>query len=429
MRSMFLLAAALSVSLSALAQAADWPQWRGPNRDAKSTEKGLLEKWPADGPKLLWSITEPEMIGTGYGDASIVGDRVYILGGTTAKKDSKQFVTCLNVKDGKKIWQQNIESKQAGYSDGWGGGPRGTPTVQDGLVFVLGPTGDLVCLDAKDGKVQWSKNFVTDFGGGIPSWGYSESVLVDGENVICTPGGKGGMMALEKKTGKTVWTCKELTDGAGYSSIVIADIGGVKQYVQQTMKSGVGVRAKDGKLLWQVGDIKRATAVIPTPVVQDGYVFYTSGYGAGCECFKLEKDGEDGTKATKIYSNKTLQNHHGGVLAIGDYVYGHSDSGGWMCFPFKTGEDPAWKNNGVGKGSVIAAEGYLYCYSESSGTLARVKATEKAYEESGKFTIPEKSKLRPGSGKVWAHPVISNGKLYVRDYEKLFVYDLQNPAS
>jgi len=427
LRLLFVLSLAVTTAGSLLA--ADWPQWQGPNRDGYSAEKGLRKEWPKEGPKLLWSITDPEIIGTGYGTPAIVGDKLYILGGTTAKKDSKQFVACLNVKDGKPIWKKDITSSDGGYNDGWGGGPRGTPTLDDGFVYVLGPTGDLVCLTADTGDVKWSKNLVKDFKGSIPTWGFSESVLVDDGHVISTPGGKGGMIALDKKTGATVWQCTGFSDGAGYSSIVPTTVGSVKQYVQQTMKSGIGVRAKDGKLLWTVGEIMRKVAVIPTPVVKDGFVFYTAGYGAGCECYKLEADGE-GTKATKVYSkNPSVQNQHGGVIGFGDYVFGHSDNNGWICFPFKTGEDLAWKNPGVGKGSIAFADGYFYCYSEGNGTLARIEPSEKAYKEAGKFKIPEVSKLRPNNGKVWAHPVIAAGKLFLRDYEKLFVYDLQNEGS
>ena len=225
-----------------------------------------------------------------------------------------------------------------------------------------------------------------------------------------------------------MWRCKEFKDGAGYSAIIPTEVGGVRQYVQQTMGSAIGVAAKDGKLLWKAGEIGRKIAVIPTPVVADGYAFLTAGYGAGCECFKLEANG-GGTKATEMYSkNKVMVNHHGGVVRSGDYVYGHSDKNGgleaWVCFDFKKGPDePAWKDKGVGKGSVTLAEGMLYCYSEKDGTLALVKATPGKYDEVSQFKIPDPSKVR-ARDRVWAHPVVANGKLFLRDYEKLFVYDI-----
>ncbi|MEO2092338.1 MAG: PQQ-binding-like beta-propeller repeat protein, partial [Gemmataceae bacterium] len=303
-----------AVLFASPAFAADWPQWRGPNRDGHSADKGLIDKFPADGPKLLWKKTELTDVGAGYGQPAVVGGKMYIIGADGAKLDAKEFVTCLNTTDGAKVWQTKLTTSAGKFSDGWGGGPRATPTVDGGFLYVLGATGDLVCMTADKGEVKWSKNLVKDFGGGIPNWGYSESVLIDGDNLICTPGGKGGILAVNKKTGEKVWQCAELDDPAGYSSLVIADIAGVKQYVTQTMKSGVGVRAKDGKLLWKVGGMKRGVAVIPTPIVADGYVFFTAGYGAGCECYKLEKDG-DGTKATEVYTkNKVMANHHGGVV-------------------------------------------------------------------------------------------------------------------
>lgn len=401
----------------------DWPTFRGPNHSGVSTEKGLLEAWPKEGPKLLWQKSDVKDIGTGYGSPAVVSGKIYLLGADGAKQTANEFVTCLDL-DGKQVWQTKLTTTAGKYNDGWGGGPRGTPTVDGDMVFVLGATGDVVALTADKGEIKWTKNLVKDFGGGIPVWGYSESVTVDGDQVICTPGNKTGLVCLNKKTGNVVWECKELTDGAGYSSVVVAEVGGVKQYITQTMSSGVGVRAKDGKLLWKVGEIGRRTAVIPTPVVtEDGYVFFTAGYGAGCECYKLEKDGE-GTKATKVYSkNKDVANHHGGVSKVGDFIYGHSDSNGWVCFDFKKGE-VVWKDKGVGKGSMTAVGDSLFCYSEQTGKLARVKATDKGYEELGSFTIPATSKIRPNQGKVWAHPVVSGGKLYLRDYELLYVYDM-----
>lgn len=403
--------------------AADWPQWRGQNRDGHSLDNSLLAEWPKAGPKLAWSVKDASIVGTGYGSPSVVGDKLYILGGSSAKQTAKEFVTCLSLKDGSKLWQTELTTSAGRYSDGWGGGPRSTPTVDGKSLYILGATGDLVCLSIDKGEVQWSKNLVKDFGGRIPSWGYSESVLIDGDHLICTPGSAGGMVALEKSTGKLVWACKEFKDGAGYSSVMISNGAGVKQYVQQTMSSALGVRAQDGKLLWKTSNLRRATAVIPSPVVFEDYVFFTAGYGAGCECYKLEKDGQN-VNATVVYkANRDVQNQHGGAVRVGEFIYSYSDSGGWGCLDMKKGE-VAWKNRGIGKGSISYAGGYLYCYSESSGTLARVQASEKGYTEAGSFKIPALSKLRPGSGKVWAHPVIANGKLLLRDYEMLYAYDV-----
>jgi outer membrane protein assembly factor BamB len=426
------LSALAATALAGTATAADWPQWRGPNRDGKSADTDLLKTWPAKGPRLAWSVTAGDEIGVGYGSPAVVGDKVYILGSDSAKKDGQEYCTCLSATDGKKLWKVGLKTTPGNFNDGWGGGTRSTPTVDGDTLYALGSTGDLVALKAADGKLVWRKNLVKDYGGAIPTWGYSESVLIDGDKLICTPGAKGGMIALNKKTGATVWQCKELTDGAGYSSVIPTDVGGVRQYVQQTMSSGVGVRAKDGKLLWKVGEIGRKVAVIPTPVVKDGGVFYTAGYGAGCEYYTLAPDGKGGTTATKVYSkNNVVANHHGGVIEFGGNVFGHTDSkGSWVCFDYTKGpDDTVWANKGPGKGSIAFADGHFYCYGESKGELVRIKATADGWEEAGRFNLPANSKLRPNNGKVWAHPVIANGKLYLRDYELLYVYDLKLPGA
>jgi len=422
-------ATAVGISLG-FAAAADWPQWRGPNRDGKSSETGLIAKFPADGPKLLWSKTDLADIGTGYGCPATSGGKLFILGADGAKQGAGEFLTCLDAATGKRIWQTKLQTSAGKFSDGWGGGPRGTPTVDGEFVYTLGATGDLSCVTAKSGRIVWTKNLVKDFGGSVTQWGYSESVLIDGEKLVCTPGNKGSITALDKKTGKLIWTCADLKDGAGYSSILITEVGGVKQYVTQTMSSGVGVRANDGKLLWKVGEIKRSVAVIPTPVIKDNHVFFTAGYGAGCELFKLEADG-DGTKATLVYKSGFVANHHGGVVEVDGKLYGHSDAKNiWFCLDFlKDGKEAVWTDKSLDKGSITYADGQLYCYGQSKGTLVRIKASDKGWEETGRFNIPELSKERPRQGMVWGHPVVSNGKLYLRDYEKFFCYDISKGST
>lgn len=415
---------ALVLSLAALpAVAADWPQWRGPKRDGKSGDTGLLAAWPDGGPKLAWKL---DNVGTGYGQVAVVGDRLYLVGGD-AKKGAKESVSCLSAANGKELWRTPLDTSAAKFSEGWGGGPRSTPTVANGKLYALGAAGDLVCLDASSGKLLWKKNLVKEFGGGVPQWGYSESPLVDNGNVVVTPGNKTGMVALKADTGEVAWKCTELTDGAGYAGIIPTDVGGVRTYVTQTMQSAVGVRAADGKLLFKTGEIGRRVAVIPTPVVVGDLAFFTAGYGAGCECYKLTADGQGGVKAEKVYSkNKVLDNHHGGVIEKDGFVFGHSDRNGWVCFDYKTGPDePVWKDKGPGKGSIAYADGHFYLYGESNGTLVRIKATSEGYQEVGRFTIPQKSAERKGTqGAIWPHPVVANSKLYLRDYELLFVYDI-----
>ncbi len=416
------LSACLLLTGASVASAADWPQWRGPNRDGKSAETGLLKGFPEGGPKLLWKVTEGDVIGTGYGTPAVVKGRLYVVGADGSKKDAAESVVCLNAATGAPVWKMPLDTSKGNFMDGWGGGPRSTPTVDGDALYVLGSTGDLVAMEAASGKIVWKKNLVKDFGGAIPTWGYSESVLIDGDRLICTPGKKTGMLALDKKTGGTVWACQELTDGAGYSSVVIATVGGVKQYVQQTMSHAVGVNAADGKLLWKVGEIKRATAVIPTPVVAGSSVYFTSGYRAGGELVKI---GTDGKSAKVVHKTSAIANQHGGVIELAGKLYGHSDATQWFCYDFLAGgDDTVWRSDKLDKGSITYADGQFYCYGQGKGTLATVKATEKAWEETGRFTIPETSKVRPNQGHVWAHPVVADGRLYLRDYEKMFVYDI-----
>jgi outer membrane protein assembly factor BamB len=403
----------------------DWPQWRGPNRDGHSAATGLLTKWPEGGPKLLWKI---DKLGPGFGSPAVAGGRLIVLGSTTEDDGGKEIALCLDPATAKEHWRAEIG---AFYNNGWGSGPRSTPTVDGEHVYVLGARGDLHCLNVQDGKKVWSKSLVADFGGNIPNWGYSESVLIDGERLICTPGGaKGTMASLDKKTGEVKWRSEDLKDPAGYASVVPSTGGGTLQYVTQTMQSVCGVRADDGKILWRRTDLRYAVAVIPTPIVYKDHVFVTAGYGAGCELLKLSKDGE-GVKAEKVYTSKVITNHHGGVIRVGEHVYGHSDQNSqWVCLEFlkpgsEDGPSPAWTSKKLGKGSVSYADGHLYCYSEDKGELALVKADPEEWKEAGRLAVPEKSKLRPTTrGKVWAHPVIADGKLYLRDYEWLFCYDL-----
>ena len=232
------------------------------------------------------------------------------------------------------------------------------------------------------------------------------------------------MLALNKKTGKKLWQSAELKDGAGYASIIPADVGKVRQYVTQTMQSACGVRAADGKLLWRVAQLKRSTAVIPTPVVHDNLVFFTSGYGAGCELIRLEPEGKDGTNATVEYTkNAAFANHHGGVVNVGDFIYGHSDRGGWLCFDYKKGEE-TWKSSKLDKGSLTYADARLYCYGQNKGTVVLAEANPEGWKEAGRFETPQKSKHDRRNGQIWAHPVVANGRLYLRDLELLFCYDV-----
>lgn len=324
------------------AAATDWPSWRGALRDGKSPDKGLIKAWPKDGPKLLWTF---EKAGKGYSSPALVGGKIYL----TGSRGGKAEIFCLD-SGGKELWSAPIgEDPEKGYNTGWGGGTRGAPTVSDGLVFAMSATGDLACFNAGDGKRLWNKDLVKDLGGGIPGWGYAESPLVDGDKVIVTPGGdQGAIVAMDKKTGKELWRSKDLKDGAQYSSLVVADVKGKRQYIQLFMNTLAGVDAENGNVLWKSPWPEGRTAVIPTPVYQDGAVYMTSGYGSGCKLVKI-----DGDKATDIWENKVMKNHHGGVVLVDGYIYGFSDGGGLVCQELATGEKK-WSQRGEGcqKGAV-----------------------------------------------------------------------------
>ena len=385
--------------------AADWPQWRGPNRDGVSTETGILDEWPEGGPKLLWKATG---VGAGFSSVSVANGRIYTMG--DGKESSK--VHCLDQKDGKIIWS----SKPVGKTGGNYKGTRCTPTFDDGHLYALGQFGDLVCLRAFDGSEVWRKSLTKDFGGRSGGWNYTESPLVDDGKVIVTPGGKqGAVVALDKKTGELVWQSKEFTDGAQYSSLIVREFGGKRQYIQLTGANVVGLEASTGKVLWQAPR-KGKTATISTPIFHEGYVFVSSAYGVGCNGFKVTHSGGR-FSAKEIYANKTISNHHGGCIRVGDYVYA-SSSGTLACVELKTGKE-MWRQRSAGKGAILIIDGKIILRAEN-GPLALVELNPKEYRQISKFDQPERSKA-----KAWPHPVVSDGVLYVRDQDILLAYDVR----
>ena len=399
---------------------ADWPQWRGPARNNVSPDTGLLDQWSEQGPPLAWKANG---LGRGFSSVAVVGARIFTMGDI----DGSQDVLCLNAKNGERIWAERIgnEWEPNGYA-----GPRCTPTVDGGFVYAVGTHGDIACYHAKDGKRDWQRNFVDDFRGRMHSgWGYSESPLVDGNLLICTPGGNQAMMvALDKKTGKDVWRCKmpEIGgnggDGAAYSSIVISNAAGVKQYVQLVGRGLIGVNAKTGKLLWGYNRVANGTANIPTPLVQGDYIFGSSGYGAGAVLLKIEKSGA-GLEAKEEYflEHKKFQNHHGGMVLLGDYIFaGHGHGAGApTCLEWKTGKVVWREDRGPGSGSaaVAYADGNMI-FRYENGTVALMGATPDGYQLKGKFDIPDVQ--QPS----WPQPVVIGGKLYLREQDALYCYDL-----
>ena len=419
-----LLAAWVSIQAVPLsAPGGNWPQWRGPLRDGVSTETGLLSSWPAAGPPLTWSARG---LGRGFSSVSVAGGKIFTMG----DRGNAQLVLALDEETGKELWAARIGASYQSPDDF--NGPRGTPTIDGGVLYALGTYSDLVALDVATGKQRWRRNLERDFGGRMMSdWQWSESPLVDGDRVVVTPGtGRAAMVALDKMTGKEIWRAgvprlgPKGADGAGYSSIVISNGGGVKQYVQLTGRGLVGIRASDGRYLWGNNAVANDVANISTPIVKANFVFASTSYDTGSVMVELAADGQGGVAATQKYflPPNRFQSHHGGMVLIGDYLYGgHGQSNGFpVCIELATGKS-MWspvRNAGTGSAAVIGAEGKLY-FRYQNGTVVLIDASPSGYKESGSFQIPNPFHLS------WPHPVIAGGRLYLREQDALHAYNIK----
>jgi outer membrane protein assembly factor BamB len=424
----------------------DWPQWQGSNRNAVSKETGLLKEWPKDGPPLAWKVGD---LGGGFSAPAIVGGRLFGM----SNRGNDEVVWALSEKDGKEVWITKLGPAYRGQGMQQGSeGPGATPTVDGDRLYVIGDAGDAVCLKVEDGSIVWRKSFVTDFGGSAPTWAYRESPLTDGNKVICTPGSNKAMLvALDKLTGNTIWQT-QMPDSAGgdaggrggrggrgggsgaaYSSAIAIDFEGQRQYVQFTSKALIGVAASDGKLLWQWARPANSFGInVTTPIYQDGKLFAASAYGKGGGLMKLVKDADGGIKAEEVWFSSNIQNHHGGVAIIDGALYGGNGGNGTgylVCLDFKTGEvlwnegDPDKRR--IRKGSVAVADGRIYYRQDTEARgaadeLILIEPSRKEYLERGRFRVPN-----PSGVNSWSHPVIANGKLYVRDQGNLFCYDIK----
>ena len=396
-------------------QAADWPQWRGPQRNGISAETGLLSEWPKEGPKLVWQVKD---IDSGYSTPSVVGDRLYLLSNQGL---DNEFVQALDTKGGKRVWSQRIG--KVGNPDQQPNYPaaRSTPTVDGEQLLAFGSDGDLACLERATGKVRWQKNVRKDYGGQPGIWAYSESPLVDGEAVICTPGGPDAtMLALNKNTGELIWKCAVAGgEQAAYTSALVIEVGGVRQYVQMLQKGLVGIEAKTGKLLWRYDrTAKGSPAVIPTPVVDGDFIYSAAGRSGGGGV-RLKVNG--GTFETEqLYFSPKLPTSVGGALKVGEYLYGTS-AGALLCLEFKTG-NVKWDDRSIGAAALCYADGRLYLHGEN-GEVALLEATPEAYREKGRFKPVDQPDR--GSSKAWAYPIIADGRLYIRDLGTLWCYDVK----
>lgn len=399
----------------------DWPQWRGPRRDGVSTETNLLTSWPQGGPPKLWTTNG---LGVGFSSVAISGGRIYTMG----DRGDGQYVIGLDEPTGKEVWATRVGSR---HVDEYGG-PRGTPTVDSELLYVVTTSGDVVCLETATGRERWRRSMTRDFGGMMMSdWMFAESPLVDGDRLVVTPGAaRAALVALDKRTGKDIWRAtvpalgRNGRDGAGYSSIVISNGGGVKQYVQLLGRGVVGIRASDGWFMWGYNRIANGIANITTPVVKDDYVFSSTGYETGAVLLQLAGDGNGRVNATEKYflESRVLQNHHGGFVLIDGVLYGgHGHNNGLpVAVELATGRMLWERTRGAGTGSaaVTAAEGRLY-FRYQSGTMALIAANPNNYQLLSSFTIPNVN------NPSWSHPVIADGKLYLREQDALHAYSIK----
>lgn len=423
----FVLAAALIAPAAELqVKPTDWPQFRGPNRDALSPEKGLLQSWPADGPRKAWTVSG---IGGGFSTVSVVGGTIF----GTGKRGGKEVIFALKETDGSELWATPFaDARKVGYDSG----TRSTPTYANGKIYAVSMDGTLACVDATTGKEIWSKSYTRDFGGSVQAWGYSESVLVDDGKVIGTPcSTTAAMVALDANTGNLVWKTPVTRPGGagGYASAVKVMAGTVPMYVNLLGKDGgvVGVHAKTGRLLWQYNRIMNGTANIPAIVNKGNLVFASTGYGDGGAALLQMIPSASGVtvKELKYYGAKELQNHHGGMVLVGDYIYmgrGHNN-GLPTCVELKTGKilwaEDAGAARGSGSAAVAAADGMIY-FRYQNGVMALVKADPKGFELVSAFKLPE-----PSNQPSWPHPTIANGRLYIRDQDKLHAFDIKGTTN
>jgi len=391
---------------------ADWPSFHGSRRDNISPDTGLLDQWPEEGPELIWRI---DGIGEGYASVAIVGDKIF----TAGNIGDNTVISALNM-SGKILWREN---NGPAYSRSFPGA-RATPTVAGGKLYHLNGDGDVICLDAASGRPVWTLNVFEKFAGRNTTWGLSESLLVDGDRVICTPGGQEiGMVALDKDTGRTVWTCTGPGDKPGYAAPILIETGGLRQIVTMMSASAVGVAAETGRLLWTYKHKVAYDVNVATPVYRDGHLALFGTWGRGATMLKLLVDGENCSVET-VWHTKELDNEHGGVVLVGDCLFGQADGNHkrrhWACLRWKTGKT-SYAVEGLPvkrSGTLTYADGMLYVLSDR-GTVALLTPTPEKFDVVSRFSLPE-----GGKGPLWAHPVVNRGRLYVRHGRFLYAYDV-----
>ena len=393
----------------------NWPCFHGPKRDNLSTETGLLQAWPQDGPELIWTASG---IGTGYSTVSIADGRIF----TAGMIDKQTHVIALDLR-GKKLWQKlNGQSWEAEEFQTWAvpyAGARATPTVDGDTVYHLSELGRLTAFDVQTGEERWSVDIMKTFNAEKPEYGYSESVLILGEVLFCCPAGEEGYIAaLDKKTGDTLWANNDIKDAVGNCSPVLVDIENQQHLITLSASSILSFDPDNGRLLWQYPYANSRENNVADVIVSDGLVFASSGYGKGSILLEPKKQADGSFSVNPVWTTELLDNHHGGVVLLDGFLYGAgTEARGWFCLDFKTGAQK-WQTRG--KGSLTYADGHLYCFDER-GTMSLVKAVPEKYDQAGSFQVP-----KGGEGLYWAHPVVCGGRLYVRHSDKLYAYALTN---
>lgn len=386
------------------ASADSWPGWRGPRRDGKSPDTGLLKEWPDGGPPLLWKATG---IGRGYSTVSVVDGTVY----TAGEIGGQEVITALDL-DGQRRWQvPHGPAHDRDYP-----GSRSTPTIHDGLLYMLSGLGRVGCYDARTGQGRWAQE-LTSFGGEVPGWAYAESVLIYKDMAIVTPGGERCIVALDRRTGRPVWSSSGFQAGAQYGSCLSVQDHGAEMIVAGTAAGLVAVDAGSGRLLWSNPFSADNVANCPTPAYADGYVFWANGYGKGGICMQLSVRGKQVT-ATPAWTTRNMVCHHGGYIIHEGCIYGNHNEG-WACLDLQTGEQ-RWRARGVGKGSVCYADGMLYLFAEEGGRAALATCSPDGLELRGTVTVE-------GEENSWAHPVVIGGRLYLRYADNLYCFNVRDP--
>lgn len=415
-----------TTAVPTVADEGDWPQWRGPNRDGWAAKQPLLSSWPDGGPALKWQAAD---IGRGYSTTSIADGMVFTMG----SDDDGCDVICLSLADGEPVWKTTVSraSSSDDYNHGWGGGPRSSPTVDGDQVFVLTDVGVVAALEKATGALQWKVDLVATYGGKIPTWGYSESVLVDGDRVIVTPGESNFMVGLDRSTGEKIWQSSGVNAPAQYVSPIKATVGGTTFYVTASKPGLFAFDVASGATLFADDATGNNVAVIPTPIISGNQLYHTSDYGAGNTLLDLSSQGQGSVSVESLYhmSDKTMRNHHGGVVLVDGVIYGFTKANGgmWMAQDLQSGETLWEKKIGRNKsGSIAYADGLLYCYNDKDGSLYLVEPSRDGWNERGMLELPRQTKLPRNQGAIWAHPVIAGGTLFIRDQDLLFAYQIGN---